>query len=251
MTEIGVGFLAEIGSLHYTAHSDGKPFDLNNNHEGNLTAIPVYSCLIEHPDGLVLFDAGVSVYSYPPVPEEQTPLYCLRKLGVDPGDIRYAVCSHLHFDHSGYLKYLQNAKIIVHANEFNNIHNEMYDQKDVAEWTAAGLNWQPVSGRLEIKGLLPGIEIIALGPGHSFGMLALLVRLAGSGNIILAADAVYCRENVGPPVAPPGIIYDTGGYIKSLEFLLQTAKDNNAQIWYGHDMEQFNTLFQYGNGCYE
>jgi len=33
--------------------SDGKPFDLDNCQAGNLTAIPVYSCLIEHLDGLV------------------------------------------------------------------------------------------------------------------------------------------------------------------------------------------------------
>jgi len=231
--------------------SDGKPFDLNNNQAGNLTAIPVYSCLIEHPDGLVLFDAGVSVYSSPPMPETQTPLYCLQKLGVDPGGIRYVVCSHLHFDHSGYLKYFKDSKIIVHADELNNIRKPSYNQRDVDEWTAAGLNWEPVSGQLEIKELLPGVEIIALGPGHSFGMLALLVRLAETGNVILAADAVYCRENAGPPIAPPGIIYDTEGYKKSLVFLLQTARDNNAKIWYGHDMEQFNTLIQYDQGYYE
>jgi len=70
----------------------------------------------------------------------------------------------------------------------------------VEEWIAAGLNWEPVVGHLEIKELLPGIEIIALGPGHSFGMLALLVRLTETGNIILAADAAYCRENAGPPI---------------------------------------------------
>jgi len=231
--------------------SDGKPFDLNNSQAGNLTAIPVYSCLIEHPEGLVLFDAGVSIYSSPAMPETQTPLYCLRELGIDPGDIRYVVCSHLHFDHSGYLKYFKGAKIIVHSNELNNIRNPAYNQRDAEEWIAAGLNWEPVSGQLEIKELLPGIEIITLGPGHSFGMLALLVRLTETGNIIIAADAAYCRENVGPPIAPPGIIYDTDGYKRSLEYLLQAAKDNNAQIWYGHDMDQFNMLIQYNQGHYE
>ena len=237
--------------------SDGTPFDLKNNDLlRDATTIPIWTCLIEHEDGLVLFDAGNSVYSPEPTPDDQTTLYCLKKLGISPDDIRYVVCSHLHVDHSGYLKYFKNAKIFVHEQEYQKVIvagqlPSAYIKQDVDEWIAAGLNWSPVSGILTQTELLPGIDILALGPGHAFGMLALLVHLPKTGNVLLAADAIYCRENAGPPIKPPAIIQDEAAYRKSLTYLLQVAEKNHAQIWYGHDMSQFNTLVKYDQGCYE
>ena len=240
--------------------SDGTPFDLNDRSSfRDNTTIPVYTCLIEHEDGLVLFDAGNSVYSPEPTPADQTPLYCLQQLGVPPDDIRYVVCSHLHVDHGGYLKYFRKAKILVHEEEYTSIKRlraadqlpPAYVKQDVDEWFAAGLDWNPVSGILTQTALLPGIDVVVLGPGHAFGMLALLVRLPKTGNILLAADAIYCRENAGPPIKPPAIIYDESAYRKSVTYLLRVAGENHAQIWYGHDMEQFNTFVKYNRGFYE
>jgi glyoxylase-like metal-dependent hydrolase (beta-lactamase superfamily II) len=96
-----------------------------------------------------------------------------------------------------------------------------------------------------------GVKFVTLGPGHSFGILALLLELPKSGNILIASDAIYGRVNVGPPIRPPGVIMDEAGYGKSLAFLLSVAEQYDAQLWYGHDLEQFETLTKADDGYYE
>ena len=98
---------------------------------------------------------------------------------------------------------------------------------------------------------LDGIHLLSFGSGHAFGMLGLLLELPKTGNVILTSDAIYYRENIGPPVKLPGIIRDPGGYRKTLDLILQIAKDYNAQLWLGHDMAQFRELTKSDQGYYE
>jgi hypothetical protein len=57
--------------------------------------------------------------------------------------------------------------------------------------------------------------------------------------------------NVGPPVRPPGVILDEAGYRRSLAFLLEIAEKYRAKLWYGHDLEQFETLVKADDGFYD
>jgi glyoxylase-like metal-dependent hydrolase (beta-lactamase superfamily II) len=108
-----------------------------------------------------------------------------------------------------------------------------------------------VGGAYEVLDFVPGVKLVTLGVGHSFGILALLIELPKSGRILIASDAIYGRVNVGPPVRPPGVILDEGGYRKSLAFLLATAEAYGAELWYGHDLEQFESLIKADEGFYE
>jgi len=56
--------------------------------------------LVASPQGHVLFDAG---------PDEAAPLVLanIRRLGLNPGDVKWLVASHAHFDHVGGLAALQ------------------------------------------------------------------------------------------------------------------------------------------------
>ena len=70
---------------------------------------PVYSVLVEHDDGLFLFDTGYDLEHVrrvfpkeePQQSEAQGIVQQLALCGFAPGDVSYVVNSHLHFDHVG------------------------------------------------------------------------------------------------------------------------------------------------------
>jgi glyoxylase-like metal-dependent hydrolase (beta-lactamase superfamily II) len=82
-------------------------------------------------------------------------------------------------------------------------------------------------------------------------MLGLLIELEKTGNVILSSDAIYTKDNVGPPIRLPGIMYDSLGYASTVKFLTDLAKKRSAQIWYGHDRVQFAGLIKSQDGFYE
>ena len=78
---------------------------------------PAISYLIEHPDGLVLWETGIATtFAAEWTAEWQelidmsaiTPAVCLearlRSLGIGPEDVKYVIQGHLHCDHAGGLR---------------------------------------------------------------------------------------------------------------------------------------------------
>jgi len=45
--------------------------------------------------------------------------------------------------------------------------------------------------------------------------------------------------NYGPPVNTPGLVYDSLGFINSVEKVRKLQKKYNAKVVFGHDYEQF------------
>jgi N-acyl homoserine lactone hydrolase len=238
--------------------SSGGPVDPKD-----VVPIPIVTFLIDHPDGLVLYDTGWSKPERWPrqwsIPEDELVLSRLAKLGVRPEDIRYVICSHLHLDHAGGLEYFTSSEIIVSDAELTNVAklyflNQLshpYIRADVDEWIRVGLRWRLVGDEGNVVKFLDDVHLLSFGSGHSFGMLGLLIELPKTGNVILTSDAIYCKENMGPPVRLPGVIQDPEGYKKILNRILQIAGEYNAKLWYGHDMEQFNELIKSDEGYYD
>ena len=81
-------------------------------------------------------------------------------------------------------------------------------------------------------------------------MLGLLVELE-SGNYLLAADAIYSRAHYEPVPQLSGVVYDANGYFAAMEFLRQYAEEHHAQILFGHDMKQFQSLKKSTEGFYQ
>jgi N-acyl homoserine lactone hydrolase len=92
--------------------------------------LPIYSWAIEHPEGLIVVDTGetarVAESGYFPrwhpyfrfgvrewveANEEAGP--SLRRLGLDPSDVRWVVMTHLHTDHAGGLGHFPDSEILV------------------------------------------------------------------------------------------------------------------------------------------
>lgn len=243
----------------------------NKNPVNEWIDIPIQAYLVETDEGYVLFDTGCDPEwekNWPAFIPEQSPYYVtedqhllsrLAQLNVRPEEIRYVVMSHLHVDHAGNLHHFKHAEVYVNENEFlqtlkgyvTNKDLDVHVPSDISKFIAAGLDWKLLKDDVKEYELVPGITLLNLGSGHSFGMVAMKVELENTGNLLIVADAIYCRMNVEGEIKVPGILYDSLGYKRSAEYLMDYAKRANATILYGHDMEQFKSLKKSTDGYYD
>jgi N-acyl homoserine lactone hydrolase len=186
---------------------------------------PINVYVIEHADGLVLFDLGQDRASvtdpdayFPAQPTrflydrlarfqigpDETLTRQLRARGYAPSDVRYAVLSHLHEDHIGGIRELPTAEFIVSR----------------AEW-ATTERWLPeLRGFLRHHIDLPGVRyrlvdfeptdepalapfrrtrdlmgdgslMLLPTPGHTPGSMSMLVRRRGRAPLLLVGDVTY------------------------------------------------------------
>ncbi|MED0660414.1 MULTISPECIES: AhlS family quorum-quenching N-acyl homoserine lactonase [Bacillus] len=244
------------------------------NQPAEFIEFPIYTVLIDHPEGKILFDTACNPNSmgvkgrweemtqktFPWEASEECYLHNrLEQLKVRPEDIRYVVASHLHLDHAGCLEMFTNATIIVHEDELNGAlrcyaeHQKggAYIWADIDAWIKNHLQWKTIGRNEDQLKLAEDVTLLNFGSGHAWGMLGLHVQLPGTGGIILASDAVYSAENYGPPIKVPGIIYDSLGYVKAVEKIKRLAKETNSQVWFGHDSQQFQSFIKSTEGYYE
>ena len=244
------------------------------NPPGKLIDIPVSAYYIEHPDGNVLFDTGChpdwggpdgrwpeAIQDiFPVIGDEDCYLpHRLEAMGIGPNQIRHVVLSHLHCDHAGCIEFFRKSQIIVHEDEFaaaathyaKRDHGTPYALKDIETWMSLDLNWREV-GRLEPdRNIVDGVKLLNFGAGHSYGMLGLKVSLRDHANVILASDACYTSENYGPPMKPPGISHDSVGFARTIQRIRAVSEHTNAEVWFGHDIPQFESLRKATEGWYE
>jgi N-acyl homoserine lactone hydrolase len=240
--------------------------------EAQWIEFPIQTFLVDHPDGLVLFDTSchplgmterwpdfIRELSPYEVSEDGLLVNRLAQLNVKPSDIKYVVISHLHDDHGGCLELFTNSEIYINDHEFTRTMRQyvlredlnVHVPKDIEQWIRAGLKWRPVEDDEQEIELMEGVTVLNFGSGHSWGMLGLFLELKNTGNILIASDAIYTAENAGPPIKVPGIIYDSLGYIRTVKKIQRIAKERNATIWFGHDMQQFNGLTKSTDGFYD
>jgi len=234
--------------------------------------VPMYAVLIETDNARILFDTGahpdsasrwsesLQPYEHLVASSEQFLPARLEQLGVRPEDIDIAVLSHLHMDHSGGVEFLTNADVFVHRSEFRHALDHYarsdgsaaYVKEDVAAWIAGGVRWSPIEEGEEGWSIVPGVELLNFGAGHTEGDLGLQVQLPRSGALVLASDACYSAVNLGPPVVLPGssALIDSRGMLATAR-RLQRLQQAGAEVWFGHDPEQYSELFKAPDGCYE
>ncbi|MCS5695923.1 N-acyl homoserine lactonase family protein [Desulfofundulus thermocisternus] len=220
--------------------------------------IPVYAVLIDHPHAKILYDTGcpptamegkwplnlTTLFPYTFTPEQRLESQ-LQKVGYQPKDIDIVVMSHMHLDHAGNLDLFTHADVYVHRDDFCYglmLTHQNPDPATHGAYVRADLEvpckFKMVDDDFE---LVPGVEVINL-PGHTPGVLGIMVHLQNSGTLIFPMDALYQRGNYGPPPRMSGIIYDSISFFKSIEKIRKLAQKNNAQIMFSHDMEFFKTM---------
>ncbi len=189
-----------------------------------LTGRPINVYVVEHADGIVLFDTGqdrasVTDPAYFPdgptgliyrrlarfhVSDDETLTDGLARLGYRPQDVTTAVISHLHQDHIGGVSEVPQADLLVSAEEWRSLHRPMAEARGLLRdhIDVPGLRWSPVEpAALDDPSLAPfttgrdlfgdGSLVLLPTPGHTPGSMSLLVRRPGTPPLLLAGDLTY------------------------------------------------------------
>jgi 4-pyridoxolactonase len=128
---------------------------------GTPVRFPVYSVLVEHPDGLIMFDSGYDIdvvneylaFEQPEQTPDQTVPGQLELCGFKPEDVDILVNSHLHFDHCGGNKDLPNATVWMHELEIREARTpEPFERLGYADktWDHPDAKFNLIQGDLSV-----------------------------------------------------------------------------------------------------
>ena len=216
--------------------------------------MPVY--LITHPGGNVLFDTGPNpvvfddaakhwgglAKAFQPLGDKESGVAAqLEKIGVDTGDVKYIVNSHLHFDHAGGNRFFPGATFIVQREELSCARNPEYAERGYiqADWDDPALHYEAIEGERDLFG--DGLLRIIPVEGHTLGHQVLVVRLPHQGAMILSGDGVPCEENLLQVIVTRTNM-DNDLALRSIEKLRRLVVQEDALLIHGHDAIQWGKI---------
>lgn len=211
--------------LALTAHPDEVTTQARPTGTRRLLRHPVYAYLIEHEDGRVIVDTGVSAsyetewregfyrdaMAYDPGPDG---LFTQRlaQHGIAPESVDHVVITHLHTDHAGNVRLFADtpAKIYVGEDELRGAVSTKGGLLRDDLLTVWGVTSPQGFTRRDFACLLPDratevfadfellkdVWIVTL-PGHTWGTIGVAVRLPESGWTLIASDAIYLASSWG------------------------------------------------------
>lgn len=197
--------------------------------------LPLQAFLIEHRTGWVLFDTGIdpAILSEPDyirqaigrfllprifrfhLTEADRIDHVLEKCGIAVRDVRTAVISHLHFDHTGGIAQIPQADLLVSEREWA-ILSEPHPER---EWILRehieipSAKWRQITFAPTGDPLFEGFDgihdvagdgsmILLPTPGHTPGSLSMLIRREGWDPILLVGDLTYETALLEKDVVP-------------------------------------------------
>ncbi len=225
---------------------------------GSLTyPIPVFA--IEHPEGLVVVDAGLhpdlargkerlgdldSMFQVQlPSDGSGTVGPLLSSSGYDPNQVALIILTHLHFDHAGGLIQLPNARIIVQSKEWEARHDEAavesgaYNPNDFD----LGHDCQEIEGDYDVFD--DGSITCLLTDGHTAGHQSVRVRTV-EGTFVICGDCCYLRKTLTNEHLPPSGL-DRRRQVEAVRRMAREQSDG-ASLIFGHDPEQYARITSHG-----
>lgn len=221
-----------------------------------MTLFPVLSWLVDHPDGLVLFDTGMHVdlqtstdrigadtaeRIIPDFSPGEELTARLDQRGLRPGDIDRIVLSHLHFDHVGGNQEVPDARVVVQQAEWQAGHDQrlidygVYNPDDYDH----GHDVEEVEGEHDVFG--DGRIVCLPTPGHTRGHQSLRVEL-DSGPVVLTGDCVYMESMLDAMQVPTmGSERAQAQHLESMRYLA-SLRDEGCRLLFGHDLAQVTGL---------
>ena len=206
--------------------------------------------LIETDDNqLILYDTGSNDYDldrsarFPYFRnKDQGVVSQLEKLSIKPEEIDFLILSHLHDDHCGNIDLFSNAKIMIDKDEYDYVKEKKKNGK--ALFGAYKIFDPQKEYDVELIGrdvdFNEKIRIIRL-PGHSSGLLGMLIRLEYHNPLLIVSDASNTEMNFNRSIVAVGNI-NNAKYLESLDKIRELQKKENAFVVFGHDEEQFSKI---------
>jgi glyoxylase-like metal-dependent hydrolase (beta-lactamase superfamily II) len=181
--------------------------------------LPIYVWLIEHPEGFILIDTGISANAndriwFPPfmpliqraakfsITPEQEIDQQLQKLGFSANDVRWVLLTHLHQDHDGGLHHFPQAQFLVSEQEWTAAYGfkgrlNGYLNHRWPSWFRPQLihfeerPFGPFSSHYSVTEA-DDVYLVPT-PGHSPGHLSVIVR-EGDRSFFFAGDTSYTED---------------------------------------------------------
>jgi glyoxylase-like metal-dependent hydrolase (beta-lactamase superfamily II) len=213
--------------------------------ERNRIRLALRCLLLETPEGAVLVDTGIG-----PKEEVRDPKFCeiygveraggglaseLGALGLDSGDVRVVINTHLHFDHCGGNTRLDEGGAVVPT--FPNaryviVRGEWEDALAATERNRASYrvdNFLPLEGRGQVEfvepgtALLPGVSFVHA-PGHT--RFHQCVQITGGGEVVFfSADLVPTASHLPYPYIMAYDLYPMETLATKKRLLPQAARE--------------------------
>ena len=246
-----------------------------NRGPGGDIRFPVYSVLIDHEDGLFIYDTGFDLLhmqtfvsgDQPLQTPEQTLPAQLAKCGLKPNDVTAVLSSHLHIDHCGGHEFFPEALVYCHEAEYTQAQKpplfERMSYSDLSfdpglEAARDGLDlgsegdgdlgrspkYKFIKGDFEVAKGIHLVETL----GHSAGHYSLLVEFPGEDGatgagarrepMLFTGDAAMTPRNLEMMVIG-GFHLDPVKGTDSLFKIKYVAAQSGAEIFYSHSMPEF------------
>ena len=219
-------------------------------------SVPCY--LIEHPDGTLLWDAGLSDSLAEGSPHTQangtvttvtlTLRAQLEELGYQPADITYLALSHLHYDHAGNANDFVASTWLVQRPEHEAAFGDaqgFFDRALYAELENS--ETMLLDGDHDVFG--DGTVVIKSAPGHTPGHQVLFVDLAETGGVVLSGDLYHFPENRTLKRVPT-FNFDEAQTLASMDAVEDFLMESGARLWIEHDFAA-NALLDKSPAYYE
>lgn len=240
--------------------------------------LPIYAWVIEHPEGIIVVDTGETARTSEPgyfprwhpyyrsavrmnVAPEQEIGPQLRTLGIDPGDVRTVILTHMHTDHAGGLYHFPESEFLVHGAEYQTAQGiggklQGYLPQHWPDWFAP----TPIPFRAEAVGPFAesypvtnaGDVRIVPTPGHTPGHVSVIVQL-NELSYFLAGDTSYTQDLLLAQQAD-GVSPSGQTTVETMRTILQYAQSQPTVYLPSHDsgsverLEQQETLQPMGRG---
>lgn len=220
---------------------------------------PAYAYIVEHPDGHIAIDAGVTSKARTPriarrfvptleaTPDDEVGPQ-MRAKGLDPDDVRLVIVSHLDWDHVGGIGHFPNAEVLVHRPEFefsSTFQGKMRYQPKL--WpsgfspTLFDLDPEPYGPFAQSKAVTDrgDVRLVPI-PGHSVAQVATIIRTKGS-TLFFGADHML-RQDWFLEDLEAGRLIELGLFfrkqaIETSKRIQQFMKDTPTILLPAHDAE--------------
>jgi N-acyl homoserine lactone hydrolase len=221
---------------------------------GEKIKAPVYSVLLIHDDGPILVDTGLNPdglidpeHAWGPRAKLIQPELAkaddirsrLKELNLNVSNIKMVLLTHLHWDHTGGLRFFTHCPIVVQKVEYRFAFNpdSFVSSQYMQNHLPSSLHYRLLEGDQVI---VPGISVVKT-PGHTPGHQSIVVMLASGASYIFPGDTISLEENLTLKI-PSSNNWNAQQSMESIYRLEHLSHLLGAEIIPSHDIARWGSL---------